>query len=92
MENRKTQIIQSNCIGEMMQAISKKFDEQERQSALRFERLMEGLKICKHLLQEKKLYNPRMEIKQVSTVQELIKLDQKLGTEPFRTKMVSEMH
>ena len=43
---------------------------------------MIGLRICKNL-QEKKLADPRFEIKQVSTIEELINLDQKLENEPF---------
>ena len=68
-----------NFLGEMTQAKSKKFVVR---STLKFERLMEGLRICKSL-QEKKLADPRFEIKQVSTIEELINLDQKLENEPF---------
>ena len=63
----------------MTQAKSKKF---VIRSTLKFERLMEGLRIFKNL-QEKKLADPRFEIKQVSTIEELINLDQKLENEPF---------
>ena len=45
----------------MTQAISKKFVVR---SSVKFERLMEGLRICKNF-QEKKLADPRFEIKQV---------------------------